>query len=30
LVRIPRYRRVLRVLTPDDASWAAQPAATFR
>jgi len=30
LVRIPRYRRVLRVLTPDDATWATQPAATCR
>jgi len=30
LVRIPRYRRVLRVLTPDDATRATQPAATFR
>jgi len=30
LVRIPRYRRALRVLTPHDASWAAQPAASCR
>jgi hypothetical protein len=30
LVRIPRYRRVLRVLTPDDTTWAAQPAASCR
>lgn len=30
LVRIPRHRRALRVLTADDASWAAQPAASCR